>query len=50
MLVNGERALAYPVIVEEIKPIPNYDRVSHGALRAQGADGAAVGLNRVPNA
>ena len=26
------------------------DRVSHGALRAQGADGAAVGLNRVPNA
>lgn len=29
MLVNGERALAYPVIVEEIKPIPNYDRVEH---------------------
>lgn len=29
MLVNGERALAYPVQIEEIKPIPNYDRVEH---------------------
>ena len=29
MLVNGERALAYPVIVDEVKPIPNYDRVEH---------------------
>lgn len=29
MLVNGERALAYPVEIEEIKPIPNYDRVEH---------------------
>ncbi len=29
MLVNGERALAYPVVIEEIKPIPNYDRVEH---------------------
>lgn len=32
MLVNGERALAYPVIVEEIKPIPNYDRVEHARV------------------
>ena len=29
MLVNGERALAYIVTVDEIKPIPNYDRVEH---------------------
>jgi hypothetical protein len=32
MLINGERALAYPVIVEEIKPIPNYDRVEHARV------------------
>ena len=32
MLVNGERALAYIVTVDEIKPIPNYDRVEHARV------------------
>lgn len=32
MIINGERALAYPVEVEEIKPIPNYDRVEHARV------------------
>ena len=29
MIINGNRALAYIVTVDEIKPIPNYDRVEH---------------------
>lgn len=29
MLVDGKRALAYIVTIDEIKPIPNYDRVEH---------------------
>lgn len=29
MLINGKRALAYIVTIDEIKPIPNYDRVEH---------------------
>lgn len=29
MLINGERALAYIVTVDEVKPIPGYDRVEH---------------------
>lgn len=29
MLVNGERALAYIVTVDEVRPIPNYDRVEY---------------------
>lgn len=32
MIINGERALAYPVEIEEIKPIPNYDRVEHARV------------------
>lgn len=32
MIINGERALAYPVIIEEIRPIPNYDRVEHARV------------------
>lgn len=32
MLVNGERALAYIVTIDEIKPIPNYDRVEHARV------------------
>ena len=29
MLINGKRALAYIVTVDEVKPIPGYDRVEH---------------------
>lgn len=29
MLINGERALAYIVTVDEVRPIPGYDRVEH---------------------
>lgn len=29
MLIDGKRALAYIVTVDEIKPIPGYDRVEH---------------------
>lgn len=29
MLVNGERALAYVVTIDEIKPLPGYDRVEY---------------------
>lgn len=29
MLINGKRALAYIVTVDEVRPIPNYDRVEH---------------------
>lgn len=29
MLINGKRALAYIVTIDEIRPIPNYDRVEH---------------------
>lgn len=29
MLIDGKRALAYIVTIDEIKPIPNYDRVEH---------------------
>ena len=29
MLINGKRALAYIVAIDEIRPIPNYDRVEH---------------------
>ena len=29
MLINGKRALAYIVTIDEIKPIPGYDRVEH---------------------
>ena len=36
MLIDGKRALAYIVAVDEIKPIPSYDRVEH-ALVAGGA-------------
>lgn len=32
MLVNGERALAYIVTIDEIKPIQNYDRVEHARV------------------
>ena len=32
MIINGERALAHPVIIEEIRPIPNYDRVEHARV------------------
>lgn len=32
MLINGERALAYTVTIDEIKPIPNYDRVEHARV------------------
>lgn len=32
MLINGERALAYLVTIDEIKPIPNYDRVEHARV------------------
>ena len=32
MLVNGERALAYIVTIDDIKPIPNYDRVEHARV------------------
>ena len=32
MLINGERALAYIVEVDEIRPIPNYDRVEHARV------------------
>ena len=27
MLINGERALAYVARIEEIKPIPNADKI-----------------------
>ena len=29
MIVNGERALAYVVTIDEIKPIEGYDRVEY---------------------
>lgn len=29
MLINGKRALAYIVTIDEVRPIPNYDRVEH---------------------
>ena len=29
MIINGDRALAYIVIVDEQRPIPNYDRVEY---------------------
>lgn len=29
MLINGKRALAYIVTVDEVRPIPGYDRVEH---------------------
>lgn len=29
MLIDGKRALAYIVTIDEIRPIPNYDRVEH---------------------
>lgn len=29
MIIDGKRALAYIVTVDEIRPIPNYDRVEH---------------------
>ena len=29
MIINGERALAYVVKVDEIKPIEGYDRVEY---------------------
>lgn len=29
MIINDKRALAYIVIIDEIRPIPNYDRVEH---------------------
>lgn len=29
MIINEKRALAYIVTVDEIRPIPNYDRVEH---------------------
>lgn len=32
MLINGERALAYLVTIDEIRPIPNYDRVEHARV------------------
>ena len=36
MLIDEKRALAYIVTVDEINPIPSYDRVEH-ALAAGGA-------------
>lgn len=32
MIINDKRALAYIVTVDEIKPIPNYDRVEHARV------------------
>lgn len=29
MIINDKRALAYIITVDEVKPIPNYDRVEH---------------------
>lgn len=29
MIINDKRALAYIVTIDEIRPIPNYDRVEH---------------------
>lgn len=29
MIINDKRALAYIVTIDEVKPIPNYDRVEH---------------------
>ena len=29
MIINDKRALAYIVVVDEQRPIPNYDRVEH---------------------
>ena len=29
MIINDKRALAYIVTVDEVKPIPNYDRVEY---------------------
>lgn len=33
MLINGERALAYVVAIDEIKPIDGYDRVEYARKR-----------------
>ena len=33
MIVNGERALAYIVTIDELKPIPGYDRVEHARTK-----------------
>src|SRR5574344_901196 len=32
MINNGKRELAYVVGIDEIKPIPNYDRVEHARV------------------
>lgn len=32
MLIDGKRELAYVVTIDEIKPIPNYDRVEHARV------------------
>ena len=32
MIINDKRALAYTVIVDEIRPIPGYDRVEHARV------------------
>ena len=29
MIINDKRALAYIVTIDEIRPIPGYDRVEH---------------------
>ena len=36
MIINGKRALAYIVTIDEIKPIPNYDRVEHARTNGGG--------------
>lgn len=33
MAKESKRALAYIVTIDEIKPIPNYDRVEHARTR-----------------
>lgn len=32
MLIDGKRALAYVATIDEIRPIPNYDRVEHARV------------------
>ena len=32
MIINDKRALAYTVVVDEIRPIPGYDRVEHARV------------------
>ena len=32
MIINDKRALAYTVVVDEIRPIPDYDRVEHARV------------------